>query len=120
MVTLILKSQYRLGRRRMLTSLSISKKWEIYRIFSKTILIRVGRPLSLHLLTMMVGEIGKLLCRRVNLLLTINLRWLTIWLMWFSLMLQVSCNILISHRKVTVVWTSLGPLPQWVPGPTTW
>jgi hypothetical protein len=20
---------------------------------------------------------------------------------------------------VTVVWTSLGPLPQWVPGPTT-
>jgi hypothetical protein len=27
--------------------------------------------------------------------------------------------ILVSKMEVLVVWTSLGPLPRWVPGPTT-
>jgi hypothetical protein len=28
-------------------------------------------------------------------------------------------NIVVKTRKLDVVWTSLGPLPRWVPGPTT-
>jgi hypothetical protein len=34
--------------------------------------------------------------------------------------MKIGRNRLIRERKVVVVvWTSLGPLPRWVPGPTT-
>jgi hypothetical protein len=33
---------------------------------------------------------------------------------------EISNAMVNNYYVVGVVWTSLGPLPRWVPGPTTW
>jgi hypothetical protein len=44
---------------------------------------------------------------------------------WLDLGVRASLRLMLTRRVVrkegapTVVWTSLGPLPRWVPGPTT-
>jgi hypothetical protein len=45
---------------------------------------------------------------------------------WFSAVhnvfhvTQLKKGMHVPENEVIVVWTSLGPLPRWVPGPTTW